>query len=110
MNHARTHALHINTAEQKMLLIFLGTIVLFGVLYVFFVVSSSVYGSERQHIMQSITKVRSEVVELESNYLTLSKNTNLSFAYDNGFEQAAMVTFVKQTTLVSHLGDNENEI
>jgi len=110
MNRSQTHAKYMNTLEQKAFWTLLGLIGLFMALHVYFVVSGIVYTSDRQHIMNSLSTVRSDVGELESSYLALSKDIDLSFAYDSGFEKAQNIVFAKHTTLVSHAGNTDNEI
>lgn len=99
MNNSRKHIKNMNPIEQKIFFGSIALIILLVFLYVFFVVSSIVYTSERKHLVQSLVEARFEVGELETTYLGLSNNINLSFAEESGFEKPETVIFAKRATI-----------
>lgn len=106
----KAQALHIRNMDQKLFTILSIVIGLTIALHVYFVVSMAVYASERQSLAREASTVRSAVSELEAEYLSMSKNIDLAFAYKEGYVRTDDVTFAHAQTVAQHSAGAGNEI
>jgi len=70
------------------------------VLYIYFVMSMAVFAATQQDISREVTAFQSEIGILESEYLSLNKNIDLTFALELGYSEPEEVTFARETALV----------
>lgn len=108
MNRARTRSMPPIT--QILAWVIGSALVFSGILYVYFVFSMAVYAAEQGHIAKNINMLRSEVSDLEAEYLKLGSKITLAHAYELGLEDTSEITFATRKTLVRGTLSRENEI
>jgi len=70
------------------------------ILYMYFVMTMAVFASTQKDISREVGTIQSEISELESEYITLTKDIDLSFAHELGYGEPKEVLFARKTTLV----------
>jgi len=86
--------------EQRLLWGISFAIIVAFVLYMYFVMTMAVFASTQKDISREVGAIQSEISELESQYLSLTKNIDLSFANELGYSEPKEVLFARKTTLV----------
>lgn len=78
-------------------------------LYMVFVTSIAFYAGEHKHFSYEVAEVQTKVSTLETRYMSLSEDVDVSYAQKNGYEEAGEVTYVRRGTLVRN-NDTGGEI
>jgi len=95
----------INTKERKMFIILSVGILLSIFLYIFFIGIMSVSAVTMSGAETQIRMSSAHISELEEEYMKLTGDVTLSYAYSRGFEEPVKVTFATRKTFAVNFGD-----
>ncbi len=105
-----TQALKLNNWEQKLTILLGVFLVVLCFLYIYFVNSTILQISLRNHNQEEAFAVQTEITNLVSEYMALVRQIDMSYAESLGFIDASnLVSFIERDTagLTLTLGINE---
>lgn len=104
------HALlHMYAARRCVFWGLLSVCVLSIGMYMVFVTSIAFYAGEHKHFSREVAEVQTHVSTLETRYMELSEDIDVSYAYQNGYEETQEVTYVRRGALARN-ADEQNDI
>ena len=95
----------INIAERKMFTALFAGIIFSLLLYMFFIGVMSVSAAQMGGLGEEIRITGANISELEEEYVALTSDVTLSYAYSLGFEEPKEVAFATRKTFAINFGN-----
>jgi hypothetical protein len=96
-----------NTTERKIFVILFSSIIFSLFLYVFFIGVMSVSAAQMGGLEKEIRTAGSNISELEEEYVALTSDVTLSYAYSLGFKEPQKVAFATRKTFAINFGNEK---